>query len=259
MQPILQQMPAGAHFWIPRFAMLALRKEPNHRSEMVSQLLWGEPQEILEVYRNWVHVRGLLDGYVGWVPAGSLLWAAKAVSGWAVVWVRWASLFHERRLVGRVPVGALFPADGVWHTALGRFRAALGHLRPWPQKARRPGLNRLRALFSQTPYLWGGKSPLGLDCSGFVQIAYRLAGWLLPRDAHEQAAFASPTPHPQPADLVFFQTPNAANISHVALYHPKGLILHASPANGLTLHPQNLLFTHVFHSYRTLFYPDFVT
>ncbi len=259
MQAILHQMPEGEHFWIPRFALLPLRAEPDHRSEMVSQLLWGEPQELIQAHRGWLQVRGLLDGYIGWVPVGSLFWAAKVARGWAVVRVRWAPLYRERRLVNRVPVGAIFPADGVWHTAGGRFRAASGHLIRWPDQPRRPSVRRTKALFDSVPYLWGGKSPAGVDCSGLVQIAYRLAGWLLPRDAHEQATFASPTTYPQTADLVFFRAPHADSITHVALYHPSRAILHASPANGVCFHPQSLLFTHVFHSYRTLFYLDFVT
>ncbi len=253
----LHQMPTGEAFWICRFPVCPLRAEPNHRSEMVSQLLWGEPQDILIVEKNWILVRGLLDGYVGWVPAGTLIRTFRTSLGWAMVRVRWASLYREKRLHGYVPVGALMPRDGIWHTAQGRFRVAQGHLLPWPERPRRVSVGRVADLFRQSPYLWGGKSPHGIDCSGLVQIAYRLAGWLLPRDAADQAAFATPTPAAQPGDLVFYTSSSSHQISHVSLYRGPRTVLHATPAAGVTLVPP-AAFTHAFHSQRTLLDKHFV-
>jgi hypothetical protein len=247
----LHEMPSGEAFWICRFAVCALRAEPDHRSEMVSQLLWGEPQQILDMRGGWLLVRGLLDGYVGWVPVGSLVQAFRTTSRWAVVRVRWAPLFREKRLHSRVPVGAIVPADGIWHTATGRYRVAAGHLLPWPAKPRPIRVGRAYAIFSQTPYLWGGKSPAGIDCSGLTQITYRLAGWLLPRDAADQAAFTTPTPHPRPGDLAFYTSPQTHRISHVALYQNPNTILHATPANGVALTPPHFN-PQLFPTYRTL-------
>ncbi len=245
------RMPEGEAFWICRFSAVPLRREPDHRSEMVSQLLWGEPQQLLDGRGDWILVRGLLDGYVGWVPVGSLVRAFRTSDRWAVVRVRWAPLFREKRLHNRVPVGSIVPGDGVWHTAEGRYRVAVGHILPWPEKPRRINAGRAYALFRETPYLWGGKSPAGLDCSGLTQITYRLAGWLLPRDAADQAAFATPTPHPKPGDLTFYVGRTHPHISHVALLKTPDTILHATAPGGVALtrpHPH----THVFHSYRTL-------
>lgn len=247
----LYAMPVGEFFWICRFSVCPLRAEPSHRSEMVSQLLWGEPQQILDGKKEWLQVRGLLDGYVGWVPVGSLMQAFRTVEKWAIVRMRWAPLYREKRLHTRVPVGSVVPADGIWHTANGRYRVATGHLLPWPDKPRRISIGRAYALFHQTPYLWGGKSPAGIDCSALVQITYRLAGWLLPRDAADQAAFSTPTPRPSPGDLAFYTAPHDNRITHVALYKDPSTILHATPHAGATLAPA-YPFTHVFHSYRTL-------
>ncbi len=247
----LYEMPVGEAFWICRYPICALRAEPHHRSEMVSQLLWGEPQQILDIQGGWLLVRGLLDGYVGWVPVGSVMLAFRVVERWAVVRVRWAPLFQEKRLHTRVPVGAIVPGDGIWHTAEGRYRVAMGHLLLWPETPRRLNVGRAYALFHQTPYLWGGKSPAGIDCSGLTQITYRLAGWLLPRDAAEQAAFTTPTPHPRPGDLAFYTAHHHSFISHVALYKTPDTILHATAHSGVALTPPNP-HTHVFHSYRTL-------
>ena len=74
-------------------AFRCVRCEPSHRSEMTSQLLWGEPQQILDAKGEWLLVRGLLDGFVGWVPVGSLMQAFRAVERWAIVRVRCDRLF----------------------------------------------------------------------------------------------------------------------------------------------------------------------
>ncbi|MEN3041094.1 MAG: C40 family peptidase [Bacteroidia bacterium] len=244
----------GEWVWIPRLPCVPLRAEPSHRSEQVSELLWGEPQQILDTHKSWVQVRGRIDGYIGWVEAGSLQYALYDNSGWAIVKVRRTGLLHEGQRWGWVTFGALFPRSGCWYTAMGRYTVRLAALAPWE---RRP-LSLLYRIFAGTPYKWGGKSPFGIDCSGLTQLIYRWAGWLIPRDAYQQAEAALPIEVPKKGDLVFFTSREAERISHVGVYAGHGRVLHATPAQGVHISSLQVLFMHTFHSFRTLLTQDFV-
>jgi hypothetical protein len=85
-------------------------------------------------------------------------------------------------------------------------------------------LNAVRA-FLEVPYLWGGTTARGLDCSGLVQLAYRLCGIVLTRDAHQQATEGrAVSDEPRAGDLLFFGTP----VTHVGMYTEHGRMVHAS-------------------------------
>lgn len=81
-----------------------------------------------------------------------------------------------------------------------------------------------------SPYEWGGMTARGIDCSGLVHMAYRAAGRLVPRDAHQQQDAAEPVSKPQPGDLVFYGEGSA---DHVAFWLGEGRILHATGRDGL--------------------------
>ncbi|MCS7297663.1 MAG: C40 family peptidase [Bacteroidia bacterium] len=246
----------GEWMWIPRHGIVPLRAEPSHRSEQVSELLWGEPQQILDTYKNWVFVRGHLDGYSGWIEAGTLFQAYYDGSGWSLVQWRQAPLFHHRRQIGWVPLGSLFPASGRWLAATGEYTVHPTALMEWHLQGFH--LQRWLPLFRGTPYRWGGKTPWGIDCSGFTQLLYRLTGRLLPRDAYQQAEITLAVKTPQVGDLVFFTSQGMSPISHVGLYIGESTLLHATPAQGISQVPLHHLYTHSFHSFRTYVAEDFV-
>lgn len=248
----------GGFFWIVGVARVALRAEPNPRSEQVSELLWGEPQQLLEEHRGWTYVRGWLDGYAGWVPSGVLLPAWGEGEGWQTVAVRQAPLYRNGRLVGWVSVGSLWPRVGVWRTARGDYTTLPEGL--WSADRGRFALSDVLRVFRGAPYHWGGKSPFGVDCSGLVQVVYRLRGVLLPRDAYQQAEVLSPTERPRRGDLVFFTAAEgtSSRIGHVGLYLGAGQLFHATPSGGVHRIPLSALFTHRVHSYRTVAEGNFV-
>lgn len=249
----------GEWVWVPRQVRVPLRAEPSHRSEQVSELLWGEPQQILDEMKGWLYVRGWMDGYAGWVVAGSLMPAWKGSEGWAVVAYPYAPLYADGRRIGQVPIGSLWPSDGIWQTATRIYTTQVKALWLWPNASQDLPLRQVYRAFRGTPYMWGGKSPAGIDCSGLVQIAYRLSGFLLPRDAYQQAERAFPTSVPKQGDLVFFTAqPGEGRVTHVGLYMGQDRILHAAPSAGVHAISLHALFTHAFHSFRAPIHKDFV-
>lgn len=252
----LHTMPDSEWCWIPRLARVPLRAQPAHRSEQVSELLFGEPQQVLDFHKGWVFVRGWLDGYAGWVEAGTIMQAYYDGSGRAMVGATFTPLFHNGRKIGQVSFGALFPRGGKWITGTGIFSVASEAL--LPLQSRPLSVEVLLETFAGTPYHWGGKSPFGIDCSGLTQLIYRYMGRRLPRDAWQQAETTLPVTDPAPGDLVFFTPPGEERITHVALYLGEGFIFHATPAQGAHRSPLTGLYTHAFHSFRTFLTADFV-
>ena len=160
-----------------------MHAEPKVSSPQVSQALGGHTLAVVESRDDWHQLRGD-DGYTGWVHAGYLAPVASPPDPRA----RMTSLgcvvrnAGERRRV--LPPGALLlPDDSV---ESGRALTADELSREHPPTAA-AAARTAQALFEGTPYLWGGGTPWGADCSGLVQTAFRLHGIVLPRDAWQQA------------------------------------------------------------------------
>jgi gamma-D-glutamyl-L-lysine dipeptidyl-peptidase len=83
-----------------------------------------------------------------------------------------------------------------------------------------------------SPYLWGGMTAAGIDCSGLIHMAYRRSGRLVPRDAWQQAQAGTPVAAPEAGDLVFYADPGR-QVDHGAFWAGEGRILHATGRDGL--------------------------
>lgn len=216
-------------------AALAVRRAPDHRSEMRSQLLTGEVVRRLDTAGGgaWWRVRNASDGYEGWVRGWGLVPASlrRAVSWQERATLRVAVPIVEltARPGGGVAVGPLFLNARVipGRRARGRIEVELpdGRRGYGPRRAfaagnhRPPGLERRVRSLLGVPYLWGGRTPAGYDCSGYVQQVLAEHGVALPRDAWQQARACRPLRGGEPAgpgDLIFFGPPRG-RISHVGL------------------------------------------
>ena len=197
-------------FVMPIVAVCPMRKEAAHRSEMVSQLLFGEVGEVMEISGDFILIRAMYDAYEGWcqksqlvmideLPASSGKYLSK---GWS------SELLIDQQPI-HIPMGTPldFLKDGKF--TLGEYEIdyknefwELDHAIFSPDQ-----ITLIAEQYLNTSYLWGGRSVFGIDCSGFTQQVYRHFGIKLPRDAYQQAELGEAIgflQEVQCGDLAFF-------------------------------------------------------
>lgn len=201
--------------WIP------LRKSHSSASEMVSSMIFGETCTMVEQKEDWLKVVCDFDNYEGWIPENYLTFIAAEATPWnQIVKGHRVALVSEKGRIHLSP-GSQLPGDMV-----------LMDNTEWKvedsSNMRREALWQLAASFMYVPYLWGGRSDCGIDCSGLVQVVYKIAGFSLPRDSGDQYLCGEDVSFGdhRPDDLAFFQN-SSGKITHVGIVSPEGII-HAS-------------------------------
>ena len=213
-------------------SVVGVRERPDHRYEMVTQLLFGELFEVLETRNSWHHIRVLHDSYQGWIHASQ----AEIIGFEEFTALKSALPLYTLDLisfVGDLSGKSSFPVSAgstIYLNGSHPIRIA-GRDFSFPENVVEPGPDRfqdipdLALLFLNTPYLWGGRSVFGIDCSGFVQLVYMMAGIRIPRDAAVQSTQGD-TIHlineARPGDLLFFDNPEG-EIVHTGICLHEGL------------------------------------
>ena len=220
-------------FGICNLAIIPLRIEPNDRSEIVSQILFGEHFKVLEQFKQWSKIKLYFDDYEGWIDSKQyqVLTESDYLQLSQDNIVLNADLLEyitdTKNLLLPIPLGASL--SFLNHSNINR---ANFHFEGTKISGINPKDCILNSafLFLNAPYLWGGKTPFGVDCSGFTQMVYKLNGHKLLRDASQQALQGealSFIEESEPGDLAFFDN-EEGNIIHVGIIMPDNYIIHAS-------------------------------
>lgn len=212
--------------YICKHTLVPMRMEPDHRSEMVSQILFGEYAQIIEEYKNWVKIRLEFDGYKGWVEREIPEPSPDPVQEKLIISRPLITAGNNGQSV-YLPAGAEIPLPD--KGGIFRFSNQEFHL-----KGRFTGPNEkitaIAGKFEYAPYLWGGRTVFGIDCSGFVQLVHKIRGITLPRDASQQeetGMLLKSCDELREGDLMFF-TNEKDSITHVGIYLGNKRIIHAS-------------------------------
>jgi len=216
-------------------SLVAVRREPSESSEMINQLLFGETFTIIESYNGWLGIINNNDAYEGWLDSkligdipDDLI--AKHDSPRTA-----NTLFSAKKTGSQYPI-RLCPGSSLHGYENGSFLAGVSSYQsidnPFTDKEENMNeeVVRIAKQFVNAPYLWGGRSPFGIDCSGLTQVVFKIIGINIPRDAGQQVKTGEPVDFinmVQPGDLAFFDNEEEI-ITHVGIIIGNGKIIHSS-------------------------------
>lgn len=224
-------------FGICELSVLPLRSETSHKSEIVSQLLFGEAYQVLEKKPEWLRIRTAYDDYEGWmerkqfehIPAGLYKKLATEKQPVALEVVK-AATSSKRQIP--ILIGSTLPEFDGMNFKIGDEQFVYNGQAIMPDTTYDYDkiIEKCALKFLHAPYLWGGRSPFGIDCSGFTQVVFKLLGVALKRDAYQQAQQGRDVDFidlAKEGDLAFFEN-KEGKISHVGIVLKDKKLIHAS-------------------------------
>lgn len=220
-------------FGICHLNCIAIRKDPSDQSEMVSQLLFGETFHVLQEDGDWIKIHMDYDFYEGWV-------LKKQISELDETTYKRVSLndqYFSDEMVTFINDKDQYPQILTLGATLPEFKkgnfilAGVGYAfdgEVITGQHKKPNLVHTAYKFLNAPFLWGGRTPFGVDCSGFTQMIYKINGYQLFRDAHQQASqgeVLSFIEECEPGDLAFFDN-EEGEIIHAGIILDNNYIIH---------------------------------
>jgi len=222
------------HYGICNLSIVALRAFANHTSEMISQVLFGETFEILETDKSWSKIKLSFDNFEGYINNKQFidisenkflqLQSSKSVFSSDIL----GMITNEKNEFFTIPFGATLPFFEKNQLKLGTNTFTYDS-EIISNKFDKDEILHTAYSYLNSPYLWGGRTHFGIDCSGFTQMVYKLCGYQIPRNAHEQAncgEVLSFIEESEAGDLAFFDN-EEGEIIHVGIILNDYHIIHA--------------------------------
>ena len=212
------------------------RKEAADVSEMVTQMLFGETFEITKTEDNWTLVKTSLDNYSCWIDTKHINFinegtytASKGLISPRLNEIS-SQILDKDNNPTQIVMGSVLPKISNSEIVIGEDSYKVNCETNTDILLTAENIENVALKYLNTPYLWGGRSPFGIDCSGFTQLVYLLNGFILPRDAYQQADTGikiSTFLAQEKGDLAFFHN-EKGKITHVGIVLDGQKIIHAS-------------------------------
>ena len=220
-------------FGISILSVIPIRELPSDKSEMTTQLIFGEHYKILEQRKKWSRIKIAYDKYIGWISNNQIHIIDKDEYDKLEKEIATLTTDILDIIKGEsnqpIVIGSVLPTYKSDHALIkNKMYKFLGKKTQGFSEKKHLINNAL--IFLNSPYLWGGRTPFGIDCSGFTQIVYRLQGINIPRDAYQQAEVGNTLSfidESEEGDLAFFDN-SEGEITHVGIIMNNNNIIHAS-------------------------------
>jgi hypothetical protein len=224
-------------FGVCRLSLVTVRKEPADQAEQVSQLLFGDHYTVLEKTQNakWIKIKIDFDQYEGWIDAKqhhpiALEYFDHINHAEFKITTDITSTLLYNKSPQMVLIGSIIPISSAELFKMEEQFAFNGEVKNLGQRRESEFLRTIASKYLNSPYQWGGKSPFGIDCSGFTQMVFKICGYKLLRDTTQQVNQGKPVESlnvSKQGDLAFFQNKDG-KISHTGILLSENKIIHAS-------------------------------
>ncbi len=209
-----------------------LRSGPSHKTEMMSQVLFGEKYTIIDKSGHWIKIETAADNYPGWLDSDHLQNSSDEEISEGIVLNRSLLCYKNDKTRMVLEAGCV-----IYNTDFDNKSFKIGKNSYRTAEEFNPlfvssdeSLAETGMKFMNSPYIWGGRLPSGIDCSGFTQLVYKIHGIHIPRDSWQQAEKGKTVDFidsARPGDLVFFDD-DRGTICHVGMMFSQGLVIHSS-------------------------------
>ena len=224
-------------YGVCRLSLVSVRKEPADQAEQVTQLLFGDHYSVLQPAPNkkWIKIRIDFDQYEGWIDGKQHQSISKEYfnhinhAEYKITMDITSTLLYNKS-PQVVLMGSMIPITSSELFKMEEQFAFNGEAKNVGQRREFDFLRTIASKYLNSPYQWGGKSPFGIDCSGFTQMVFKICGYKLLRDASQQVnqgKVVESLAASRPGDLAFFQN-EKGKVSHAGILLTEKKIIHAS-------------------------------